>query len=70
MKELNDVLAIGTLIREKRKSQGLTQVEFAEAAGVGQRLISEIERGKETAEIGKVLHLINFAGIKLYAGDK
>ena len=61
-KPIRDVTALGRLIREARKEQGLTQREFADVAGVGVRFLSELERGKETAEVGLVLRVLTDAG--------
>lgn len=61
---------LGELLRKKRKSQGLTQGRVAEYCGVSVKFISEVERGKETAEIGKVLYLLNTLGIDLIADTR
>jgi y4mF family transcriptional regulator len=46
---------IGAIIRTTRKSAGLRQDELAGASGVGLRFIVDLEAGKPTAQIGKVL---------------
>lgn len=46
--------SLGDVIRQQRKSQGATQVEFASLCGVGVRFISDLENGKPTVEMGKV----------------
>jgi len=56
---------IGELIRRERRRQGLTIEQISVVSGVGRRAISEIERGKPTAEIGKVLALIGALGLRL-----
>lgn len=61
---------LGELLRRKRKAQRLTQGQVAEFCGVSVKFISEVERGKETAEIGKVLYLLTSLGIDLYADDR
>ena len=58
---------LGDLLRQKRKAQQLTQGQVADFCGVSVKFISEVERGKETAEIGKVLHLLKMLGIDLFA---
>jgi len=55
---------VGEAIRLRRKDLGLTQRELAEKSGTGERFISEIERGKETAELGKVLDLLDALGLE------
>jgi HTH-type transcriptional regulator/antitoxin HipB len=61
----DDVQAIGDTVRTARKDQGLTQQEFADIVGVGVRFLSELERGKATAQIGLVLQVISGAGLEL-----
>lgn len=64
---VTDVATIGELVRSARLAQGLTQREFADVAGVGVRFLSELERGKSTAEIGLVLQVLANAGYDLFA---
>ncbi len=56
---------IGDTVREERKELGLRQDELAAAAGVGTRFIVDLERGKQTAEIGKVMKVLEALGCEL-----
>ena len=56
---------IGRLVRETRKELGVTQKALALTSGTGLRFIIELEKGKETAEIGKVLTILQTLGIQL-----
>lgn len=56
---------IGKLVRAHRKAQSATQAEFASLCGVGVRFISELENGKPTMELGKVLHVLQCLGLEL-----
>jgi HTH-type transcriptional regulator / antitoxin HipB len=56
---------IGTLIKTTRKSLGVTQKDLALTSGTGLRFIIDLERGKETCEIGKALTILQTLGIKL-----
>lgn len=58
---------IGTLIRNERSKQHLTQAELAGLAGVGITFISQLENGKESAELGKTLNVLAMLGIDLIA---
>jgi y4mF family transcriptional regulator len=58
--------AIGDIVRATRKAQGATQAEFAALCGVGVRFLSELENGKPTAELGKVLAVIQCLGLELH----
>ena len=61
--KISDPVQLGALIRRVRKQQGITQKDLSALAGVGPRLIGEIERGKSTAEIGKVFQLLASLGL-------
>ena len=56
---------IGKLIRETRKNLGVTQKNLALTSGTGLRFVIELEKGKKTCEIGKVLTVLQTLGIKL-----
>jgi y4mF family transcriptional regulator len=56
---------IGALIRATRKNLGVTQKDLALTSGTGLRFIIDLEKGKETCEIGKVLTVLHTLGIKL-----
>jgi len=56
---------IGKTVRDERKEMGLRQDELAAAAGVGTRFIVDLEAGKETAEIGKVITVLSALGCEL-----
>ena len=56
---------IGQLVRETRKALGVTQKALALTSGTGLRFIIELEKGKETAEIGKVLTILQTLGIQV-----
>ena len=58
---------LADIIRQSRKLQGLTQEDLAGISGLGRRFISELENGKQTAQIGKVLVVLNILGIGLQA---
>ena len=57
--------ALGDIVRQQRKRQGATQVELASLCGVGVRFISDLENGKQTIEMGKVLQVLNSLGLEL-----
>jgi y4mF family transcriptional regulator len=45
-------------VRRERKAQKLKQAEFAAVSGVGVRFIVDLEAGKPTLQLGKVLQVI------------
>jgi HTH-type transcriptional regulator / antitoxin HipB len=56
---------IGELIRDTRKKLGVTQKALALTSGTGLRFVIDLEKGKETCEIGKALTILNTLGIKI-----
>jgi HTH-type transcriptional regulator/antitoxin HipB len=56
---------IGSLIRETRKRLGVTQKALALTSGTGLRFVIDLEKGKETCEIGKVLTVLQTLGIRI-----
>ena len=67
---IKDVTQLGSAVQQTRKKLGLKQSEVAFAAGVGTRLIVEIERGKTTAQIGKVLKVLDVLGFEIRLSDE
>lgn len=56
---------IGKLIRDTRKRLEVTQKDLALTSGTGLRFVIDLEKGKETCEIGKALTVLQTLGIKL-----
>ena len=56
---------IGVVVREARLAQGLRQDQLAAAAGVGLRFLVELERGKPTVRLAKVLAVLAALGCRL-----
>ena len=70
MSESQSVDTIGALahfIRAARIQQGFTRDELANATGLSPKFISQVEAGKPTAQIGKVMMLLGELGVRLYA---
>ena len=66
MTAIHSTADIGSLIRARRRELGYTQMELADRVGVGITYLSNLENGKETAEIGKALHVLKMLGLDLY----
>lgn len=60
-----NVLEIGTIIKKRRKELGLTQKYLAALANTGVRYISDLENGKETTQLGKLLDVLNVLEIEM-----
>ena len=62
---ITDTKKLGTYIKNTRKEQHLTQADLAIAANVGVRFLVDLENGKETAQIGKVINVCRVLGITI-----
>lgn len=56
---------LGRFARAHRKSRGLTLETVSGLGNFSPRFLSEFERGKETAEIGKVLKALRILGLEV-----
>ena len=56
---------LGELVRAHRKSKHLTLDTISGLGNLSTRFLSEFERGKETAEIGKVLKALRTLGLEV-----
>lgn len=56
---------LGELVRAHRKSKHLTLETISGLGNLSTRFLSEFERGKETAEIGKVLKALRTLGLEV-----
>jgi y4mF family transcriptional regulator len=56
---------ISKKIKEIRNEAGLTQKELAYRIGVGLRFLRELEQGKPTVRMDKVLQVLDFFGYRI-----
>jgi y4mF family transcriptional regulator len=56
---------LGTALRNRRKSLGLTQQELARLAGCGLAFLYELEIGKATVRFDKLLSVLRVLGLEL-----
>lgn len=68
--ELRGSDQIGEAIRHFRKQRGLTQQQLAEKAGCSLMYVSNLERGKATAELGKALNVFDALEVDLSLADR
>ncbi|MEA3222653.1 MAG: helix-turn-helix transcriptional regulator [Thermodesulfobacteriota bacterium] len=65
MRQVNSnlyIINISSQIKKLRKNIGLTQIEFAKRAGVGLRFLRELENGKMTVRMDKLMQVLDFLG--------
>jgi HTH-type transcriptional regulator / antitoxin HipB len=56
---------LGQIIKAYRLEQKLTQAQLAAKSGTGLRFIVELERGKPTVQLGKVIAVADALGLML-----
>ncbi|MCH7894281.1 MAG: helix-turn-helix transcriptional regulator [Proteobacteria bacterium] len=56
---------LGQIVRKTRKEMGVIQSDLALTSGTGLRFISDLENGKPTCQIGKVLQVLQTLGIRI-----
>ena len=60
---VTDAKSFGQILRQRRKELGYTQSYISEFSGFSVSFISDLENGKETAELGKAIFLANMLGL-------
>ena len=54
---------VGEFVKTSRRQMGVTQRSLALTSGTGLRFIIDLEKGKPTCQLGKVLAVMNTLGI-------
>lgn len=60
-----DSSELGLIVRRERKAQKLKQAELAAVSGVGIRFIVDLEAGKPTLQLDKVLRVVKTLGCEI-----
>ena len=58
-------IELGRIVRLQRRESALRQDELAALAGVGTRFVSELENGKPSLELGKVVRVLETVGLEI-----
>ena len=58
--------SLGVAVRDRRKALGINQAELAALSGVGLAFLYELEHGKPTVRIDKVLAVLEVLGLELH----
>jgi len=56
---------LGNAIRKRRRQLKVSQKDLAMTCGTGLRFIVDLEKGKPTCQIGKVLQVLQALGMKI-----
>ncbi|HEX5363893.1 MAG TPA: helix-turn-helix transcriptional regulator [Gallionella sp.] len=67
---VDDVASLGRLVRQVRNRQGMTQADILGLASTGNRFIVELENGKPTVRLDKVLAVLDVLGLELQVRKK
>ena len=65
MIEAHTVAKIGEVVKKIRKEQKVTQVQLAQLSNVGYRFVLDLEAGKETIQLGKVMAVMETLGVRI-----
>lgn len=61
----SSTITLGLAIERERKNRHLTQTQLAELSNTSINFISQVESGKATAQIGKVMDVLKILGLQL-----
>ena len=61
---------IGHMVRQQRQDMKLRQLDVAGLANTGNRLIVDVENGKPTVQLQKVLDLLDILGLEVVIQPK
>jgi len=64
-----EILAIAGAVRAARQRHGMTQAQLAGLSGTGLRFVSELERGKPSLALNKVIAVLSTLGLHLRVVD-
>jgi len=57
-------------VKARRKTLGLTQADLADLARTGTRFVVDLEKGKPTLQIDKVLAIVSLLGLELHIEER
>lgn len=61
--------SLGRLVRQRRKALGLTQVQLSLLAGCGVVLVYDVEQGKSSLRLDKLLDVLAVLGLELVVDE-
>lgn len=65
-RRLDSPAAFGAFLRSARKARALTLVDLREATALSIRFLSELERGKVNASLGRAMRALSTLGFDLW----
>jgi y4mF family transcriptional regulator len=67
---IRTVAEVGDIVESVRKEQGLTQMDASGLSGLGIRFMVDLEKGKETIQMQKVLDVLTQLGLEIIIRKK
>ncbi|MGO5291288.1 helix-turn-helix transcriptional regulator [Porcincola sp. LCP21S3_C12] len=67
---IKDVADFGKAVKNRRKELGYTQKDLSEITGISASFLSDLENGKATVELGKVLMVVSLLGLNIYCSKR
>ncbi len=67
---IRDSAQLGAVIRQRREQFELKQTDLAGLGGTGNRFIVDVERGKPTVQLQKVMDLMDLLGLDVVVKPK
>lgn len=61
---------LGTLLRNERRAQALSQAQLAEKVGLRQATISSLERGENATRLSTVLDVLSALGLQIEISER
>lgn len=68
--KIKSTQGLGSLVREFRGAQKMTQADILGLANTGNRFIVELENGKPTVQLQKVLDVLDVLGLEMFIQKK
>jgi transcriptional regulator with XRE-family HTH domain len=68
--KVSDANEFGNELRKRRKKLNYIQQFLADFTGLSVSFISDLENGKETAELGKALYVANTLGLDVNLNER
>ena len=68
--KIKDAKDFGQMLAIRRKRLGYTQAQVSEITGLSASFISDLERGKATAELGKALYIAGILGLDISGEER
>lgn len=67
---IHSSVELGAVIREQRKRLALKQLDLAGLGNTGNRFVVDVENGKPTVQLQKVLDLMDLLGLEVVVRTK